>query len=314
MINIPTVFILGAGASKPYGFPTGIELNKKICDDFLQNYSGFIKNFPAYEQTTLPLPVTAKELYNHFNPVIDSQSIDLFLSRNYPKYYKIGILSIVYQILVSEKNSSLYSSNSQVESNWYSLLIKKITNHIKTADNFHLDLTNINIITFNYDRSLEHYLFRNLMNTFSSIVDEKEIIRELNKLNIVHIYGKVGKLQWQNDDITTIKYGCDPYAEILIKAMKNIEITYSHRKNSTDDKIGNIISNSEIIYFLGFGYNEDNLKNIGFPSFLTSNKKIYGTALGINKVEINRLNTKFKPCRSIIEDTTCLNLLNDHFI
>ncbi len=32
MIEVPTVLILGAGASNPYGFPLGWDLLKKMCE------------------------------------------------------------------------------------------------------------------------------------------------------------------------------------------------------------------------------------------------------------------------------------------
>ena len=32
MLTYNTVFILGAGASKPFGFPTGAELKNNICE------------------------------------------------------------------------------------------------------------------------------------------------------------------------------------------------------------------------------------------------------------------------------------------
>ncbi len=38
MINQNTVFVLGAGSAKPYLFPTGEELKRKICDYFQRNY------------------------------------------------------------------------------------------------------------------------------------------------------------------------------------------------------------------------------------------------------------------------------------
>lgn len=44
MIEIPTLLILGAGASKPYGYPTGLELTKLIVDDLAEiehNESGW---------------------------------------------------------------------------------------------------------------------------------------------------------------------------------------------------------------------------------------------------------------------------------
>jgi len=44
-----TVFILGAGASKPYGYPTGQELREYICKEFQTDLQtlindGYIKN------------------------------------------------------------------------------------------------------------------------------------------------------------------------------------------------------------------------------------------------------------------------------
>src|SRR5687767_8080552 len=35
MIRKPTVFVLGAGASRPYGFPLGIDLVDQICSEIL---------------------------------------------------------------------------------------------------------------------------------------------------------------------------------------------------------------------------------------------------------------------------------------
>jgi len=35
MIDTPTLFILGAGASKPYGYPTGAELRTDIVKQFV---------------------------------------------------------------------------------------------------------------------------------------------------------------------------------------------------------------------------------------------------------------------------------------
>ena len=50
MITIPTVFILGAGASKSYGFPTGAELRKDIirnCVDRLLYFKNLVP--PSYQ-------------------------------------------------------------------------------------------------------------------------------------------------------------------------------------------------------------------------------------------------------------------------
>ena len=37
MISKPTVLVLGAGASQPYGFPVGRELAETVCKEFVAN-------------------------------------------------------------------------------------------------------------------------------------------------------------------------------------------------------------------------------------------------------------------------------------
>ena len=48
MITHPTVFILGAGASKPYGFPTGKELRVQIITEFVNENIFVEAQMPEY--------------------------------------------------------------------------------------------------------------------------------------------------------------------------------------------------------------------------------------------------------------------------
>ena len=59
MITKPTVFILGAGASKPYGYPTGDGLKDFIVDQFPSMF--------------------ASNLASHSNPYYDSKWRDSVL-------------------------------------------------------------------------------------------------------------------------------------------------------------------------------------------------------------------------------------------
>ena len=103
MITHDTVFILGAGASKPYGFPTAWELKLDIIKNFHKRIQKIISGYNSYlgnyEQVLT-------QFINHFR---DSHnvSIDLFLSRN-PLFSSIGKDAIVLSLLESEKSSLKY--------------------------------------------------------------------------------------------------------------------------------------------------------------------------------------------------------------
>jgi len=51
MIKEKTVLILGAGASKPYGFPTGEELRREIIDNYVNDVITYIKNNPRIRES-----------------------------------------------------------------------------------------------------------------------------------------------------------------------------------------------------------------------------------------------------------------------
>lgn len=117
MISKKTVFVLGAGASKPFGFPTGFELREQICSlldvrspaanlliesgylpDF--KFSAFVNNF----------------LHSGLN------SIDSFLSRN-TQFADVGAATIAASLLTKEISSNLYGVGGKIaNSDWYGLL------------------------------------------------------------------------------------------------------------------------------------------------------------------------------------------------
>jgi len=44
MMKDNVILILGAGASKPYGLPTGKELKEEICDSFVMRWKDCLLN------------------------------------------------------------------------------------------------------------------------------------------------------------------------------------------------------------------------------------------------------------------------------
>jgi hypothetical protein len=77
---------------------------------------------------------------------------------------------------------------------WYNNLWAKLYE----GDNLAGYLKRLTIISFNYDRSLEQYLFNSIRSM--STMSKEETADCMNKhLFIHHVYGQLGKLPWQND-------------------------------------------------------------------------------------------------------------------
>jgi hypothetical protein len=97
-----------------------------------------------------------------------------------------------------------------------------------------------------------------------------------------------------------------------------IEIMYEERKEKPElIEARRLISNAEIIIFLGFGYDQQNLSILQIPKLL-ERKAVFGTALGATKNEIvqikSLLNFNSLSRRSQIYNCDCLMLLREHLI
>ncbi len=154
MIVKDTVLILGAGASKPYGFPLGAELRDDVIrarhkielDYLLEKNMKF--NHDYYAKFAEDLRTSGYS------------SVDAFLE-NRDDWIDIGKLAIAHKLILYEQNARLFPPN-QPKDHWYECLWQKLS-----AESWKQFKKNrITIITFNYDRSLEHYLSAIIYNNF----------------------------------------------------------------------------------------------------------------------------------------------------
>jgi hypothetical protein len=175
MIKEPTVFILGAGASCPYGYPSGRELRQQIIGLFPNDFKVFIepleerigsRDFGMMQQEVEPFVLK-------FNKS-STKSIDLFLARN-PEFMLLGKYAIIFRIFAAEKDSKFRDDVARKDQDWYLYLLERMTDDLITKNDYtRLSENKISFITFNYDRSLEHFLYESLINSFNG-VDHRKI-------------------------------------------------------------------------------------------------------------------------------------------
>ena len=276
MFTEKTVIILGAGASCHLGFPTGETLIENIIN------SEIVKDiFDVFERQL-----------KQMQPL----SIDTFLSYH-EEWEGVGKQAIAYELL---KKESKYKYEDKDKGNWYRFLIDALIRGCRDPKDILRNNDKLSIVTFNYDISLEYYLYTRLK-TISFF--EKNFSEFVNNLKIVHVYGQLSRFNWHKEfcekfyekevierDIK--HYGNNSENKYKTYA-KSIEIV-GIRKWQNDQlpvhikKIRDIIKDAKNIYVLGFGFYEENMDLIGLGSNLLQDlrKRFYYTNYGnMQKIE-----------------------------
>jgi len=290
MVDLETVLVLGAGASKDFGFPTGRELVKQVK----QEVSAGGGHSQLFSECAKELKLNMVDSFLSSLEQADPLSVDAWLEHN-PTFIEIGKVAIAITLLHREGHSKLRSEN-----NWYQLLFDRLNSPFdRFQDN------RLSIITFNYDRSLEQYLFKTFRYTHT-VKNEKECKEKLNQLRIVHVYGSLGRLEWQCDDpeqsIPEVPYGgAGLHQDRVISASKSIKIMPEGQQLGIEfDKAKNWIGCANALYFLGFGYHQTNMERLGIET-LKKAPKVMGTSLGLGYQEIREIERLH--IRSLVRET-----------
>ena len=228
-------------------------------------------------------------------------SIDNFIDshRSNPDVAEVGKLAIASQILKAERASKLYVSPANiyntlkfeaVADTWFNAFFQLLTLNAQEQD-LPGRLKKVQVVTFNYDRTLEHYLFHSIRNYYGCSLEKSAEI--LSNLTVLHPYGKVGGLPWQNSG-TGVPFGGDMCSSALIQASTLLR-TFTEGTSESESQIMDIRSavfEAEILAFLGFAYHELNLELLFGPARdgpVRHLKQVYGTALGISESNKNAI-------------------------
>lgn len=300
MIESNTVLVLGAGASMPYGFPSGKNLKSKIYTT-LKNRSNKILN-----ELTVPNVLRSFIDRLKYSP---EESIDAFLEHETDEeIVKFGKMAIAATLLPYEQEETLFNNFSITEEkeenfNWY----RYLWNQMNTSfDDFE---KNLSIITFNYDRSLEYYLFTAMKHKYPGKKND-DYKNKLKDIPVIHVYGKLGKLPWESaEDEKPVPYNYDwnkPDNDIdtlfekkclIQNASKQIKIVHEDKEIIEHERIRELLNSKERIYFLGFGYHLINLSRL-IGNLQRSNCQIRGTMYKISlktKMKAREIIKKFRP-------------------
>lgn len=340
------VLVVGAGASKEVNLPVGAELRIQIArvldiryDDGYRRSSGDGAIDDAFREIARELDPRRSDI----NPFLHSSwrirdampqaiSIDNFIDshRGEERISICGKLAIARCILAAEAESALYVKRrdsypkidfSAVESTWFNKFFQLLTENCQAID---IDerLSQVAIVTFNYDRCIEHYLFGALQNYYGITADRAA--EALTQLQIYHPYGSVGPLPWQKRP-GGVEYGATVSGRSLIDAAKGIRTFTEGIDSETSDieSIRSVLREANRLAFLGFAFHRLNVSLL-FPGLSDGeqvlNRPTFATGLGISKADgqeivsdLSRVGAVFKERFQFRNDLNCSGLFCEYW-
>lgn len=303
MVTRPTVLILGAGASQHYDFPSARDLKSDICEHFSDPKS------PAVELLCddFQLDFVQDEFVTFARGLRLSgqSSADAFLERN-PIYIGVGKAAIAYCLIRYENQEKLFPIRSRPH--LYEYIFSRLGSDVDTFGRNELA-----IITFNYDRSIEHYLETALFNSNQTTIEREQTQAMLTRLPIVHLYGQIGNLPWQARENVRF-YKPEVARSDVARAARTLNIiTEKTEDNLHKDpqflRAWELVDRAERICFLGFGFHETNLERLKIDN-TNERWKIYGSAKGLSATDTKRINEALRGIE--LKDFDCLQVLQ-HF-
>jgi hypothetical protein len=289
VIEQKTVLVLGAGASVPFGFPTGQGLKARICSGSAD------VNTNLNRLQELGFDRDNIEMFRVALMKSGRSSVDAFLEYR-EDFLSIGKAAIASTLLRLEKTDAIFGGH--IEGNWYDYLFGILSDGTSFDE---LDKNKLSIITFNYDRSFEHYLFIALKNSYKK--SNEECAEKLSKIPIIHVHGKLGDLEWQTSATgePPVPYDSNAESGHILSAAKNMKII-PENKVDTEEFIHarKLILGAQLLFFLGFGYHPMNLRRLGMEYMEKKQPvTVQGTCLGLSKERDDKVKRLYPFLREI---------------
>lgn len=284
MIRGKTVLVLGAGASYPYGFPLGRELLLTICKRLgEESFNSEMDQLLWWQLLELGFPV--EELRSFREDLLKSgqPSVDFFLELR-KEYSEVGKACIAGVLLPLEGGDWVTrgirgeGSEKRLRQRWYEDLFLAIRHGKESfAEN------ELSIVTLNYDRSLERFLFDAIQGSFG--VDDREAVELLESIPIYHVYGSLGEF---DVDVGRRR----PDVEGIGKAAANIRVMSDDSSEDKEDPVKpwsnsiRAIEQADRVVFLGMSYWRLNVERLHLRIKGSDQRTFWGTTYGMGLAEV----------------------------
>lgn len=272
-----TVIVIGAGASKPYGLPLGWELRDKVIelarrDSFSRLCEELGHQRRHYQQFATALSKSGE------------RSVDAFLERA-PEWTKLGKLGIAYCLTCLEQPLKWFPPHQPKGDHW----LESLWGLIRQDTWLKQRALPITVVTFNYDRIIEHYLATVMGSAFE--VSQKAVNKYISEKLVVHVHGSLG-------NYTDLTFGFPfPNGQDAVGGALGIKIIHEQEGVTPDFvRAQKALRSAERVLFLGFGYHRKNMARLDVRSLREEDqsKIVLGTHKGIKAAPWQKICVTYK--------------------
>jgi hypothetical protein len=305
-----TVFIVGAGASNEVGMPFGRafldivsqKLSYKFKDPSLDPDSGDddIRDvIQQYAQDRLGLDRYLDAARRIREGIVFSRSIDAFIDvhRDDERIQKLGKLAIAKTILEQEQRCHMYiappgsafQDMPRLDKSWFVNFVRGLNEGVRREEIDRI-FEKVSFVVFNYDRCVEHFLYNALQMHYG--VDAEKAKSLMRTLTILHPYGKIADLPWQNAGGIPFGFSANR-ANLLMMASHIKTYTEQIEDDNTLHAIKSEVADAETLVFLGFSYLDLNMDLI-HPTIKCAAQNVFGTAYGISSSDVDQIKKQLR--------------------
>jgi hypothetical protein len=277
MFQKPTVLVLGAGANYEVGLPLGTELmraveatltfgdHRSLATESADQFFYLLRD--KFGKESNDYLQAAKRLVQVMN-LFPSMDEALHYVRGDERCVAVGKAAIVSSIIGAEAKSKLKFDGklgrpdlTRVDDTWVAEFLSMAVSGL-TQEEMPTVFKKVTIINFNYDRSLEHYLFWALQD--KALIPQKQVKNIIDRMHSIRPYGTVG-IHWGGDG-GGLSFGRPDSLDVSIfEASGEIRTFTEQHAAGVREKIDRALNDAELILILGFGFHGQNFHLFDAP-------------------------------------------------
>lgn len=340
MLKRKTLLIVGAGASAEFNLPIGSELIEHIRNRLSFHDSRghlYSKNEDLFRILTGLGKKNANDTGRYIdlagtirNGLAHSKSIDNFIRTHNTNTELVELCKIAISDVICQcERSSILQPDGHIkpffrqEPKPYTWLEVFTKNYFAEYDviEFEDAISQLKIVCFNYDRCIEIFLRRAIVDYFNIPTPRAQEI--VDQIEIIHPYGSLGPV-WGHE--VSVEFASSTTAFDVLKSANEIRTFHEGVSDpSVALRIHKAIGWAESIVFLGFGFLQQNMELLKPEKSIVGEKlkSVYATVKGFSEENIYQVqlsidsllhngNFGVASLRALKEPRKCADLLDSH--